>query len=184
MDELSRIEYQTLRQTISLRGTARSTLFLAGTGLWAGALLAVLVVFPNPIASAIPLLVLMATFEALRALHTGVERIGRYIQVFFESLSDEGPAVPPAWEHAAMRLGGRVLGAGGHPLFLPVFLLATAVNLLAVILPDPLPVELATLGVVHAAFVAWMIYVDRGVRVQREQELEMFLALRNRGREM
>ena len=37
-----------------------------------------------PIITLIPLLVLATTFEITFALHTGVERIGRYIQVFFE----------------------------------------------------------------------------------------------------
>lgn len=178
MDELSRVEFAVLRHTIAIRGTVRPALFLAGMVCWAAALLVVLMAFPNPIASTIPLLLLAATFEAIRTLHTTVERIGRYIQIFFEVPPTADPVTPPAWEYTAMRLGGRVPGAGGHPLFLPIFLLATAINLLAVLLPDPLPIELLTMGTVHVAFIAWMTYVDRGVRVQRERELEAFRALR------
>ena len=49
------------------------------------------------------LLLLVATFEAVRTLHLGVERIGRYLQVFHEP---EPPAPGDArWEHVAMALG-------------------------------------------------------------------------------
>lgn len=179
MDELSAVEYQTLRQTISTRGTARPALFLGGLGLWALALLAVLIALPNPIASAVPLLILVATFETLRVLNAGVERIGRYLQVFHERRAEHDDVLSaPAWEHMAMRLGPRAPGAGGHPLFLPVFLMATAANFLAVLLPGPVLVELVATGVVHMAFVVWMTYADRGMRRQRERELVAFRALR------
>ncbi|MCA1585252.1 MAG: hypothetical protein LC791_10960 [Acidobacteria bacterium] len=107
-----------------------------------------------------------------------MERIGRYIQVFFEVSPTAGPGRPPAWEHTAMRLGSRLPGAGGHPLFVPVLLMATMVNLLAVVFPGPLLIELLAMGGLHVAFVAWMLYVERGVRAQRERELEAFRALR------
>ena len=46
--------------------------------------IAVLVWLPNPLAAIVPLVVLVSTFEVVRVLHVGVERIGRYVQVFFE----------------------------------------------------------------------------------------------------
>ena len=36
-----------------------------------------------PVATLLPLVLLAACFEAIFALHTGVERIGRYLQVFY-----------------------------------------------------------------------------------------------------
>jgi hypothetical protein len=111
-----------------------------------------------------------------------VERIGRYLQIYFEEarpghgLTD----APPAWEGTAMRMSGPVPGAAGHPLFLPVFLIAALVNLLAVLLPGPVPVELVVMGLAHLAFVAWVIYVDRGVRRQRADDLERLRGLRSR----
>ena len=45
----------------------------------------------------VPLLILVAGFEAIFALHVNVERIGRYLQVFHED--DDG------WEQVAMQFG-------------------------------------------------------------------------------
>lgn len=155
-------------------------MFLSGLVAWAALLTVVLAWLANPIASAVPLLILAATFEVIRVLHLGVERIGRYIQVFFEEHSDgSAPTSPPAWEHTAMAFGPAVPGAGGHPYFLPVFIMATLVNFLAVLFPGPVPVELATLAVPHVAFVIWAIYCDVNMRKQRAHELARFRALRD-----
>ena len=180
MNSLADHEYQALRATIQARGGARPLAFLAGLGTWAIALVAVLAWLPNPIASVVPLLVLLATFEVVRVLHLVVERIGRYIQVFFEEASGGSPpTAPPAWEHTAMAFGPRVPGAGGHPLFLPVFVLAAVTNYLAVLFPGPLPIELGVLAVPHVAFLIWMIWCDRGMRAQRTQELARYRAIRD-----
>ena len=140
----------------------------------------VLIWLPNPLAAVVPLLILIAAFEVIRSLHCGVERMGRYIQVFFEEglEKDGAPLTPPAWERSAMQFGPSVPGAGGHPLFFPIFLLATIVNMTAVILPGPLPVELGTLLVPHVSFIAWMLYCDRGMRRQRATELARYRALK------
>lgn len=172
-------EYRALRHAIAQRGTWRVTLLWAGTAAWAAALLAVLSWLPVPAAAAIPLLLLASSFEAARALHLGVERIGRYVQVFHEP---EQPGEDDArWEHVAMALGPRLPGAGGHPLGVPLFVAATAVNLLAVMLPGPVPIEWAALLVPHAAFVAWMLVCDHRMRRQRAVELEQFERLRREG---
>src|SRR5215207_9940806 len=103
MTDLAGREYASLRETIRTRGGARPMIFLAGFATWAIALLSVLILLPNPIASVVPLLVLLATFEVVRSLHLGVERIGRYVQVFFEEgVSGAAPLSAPAWEHTAM----------------------------------------------------------------------------------
>jgi hypothetical protein len=131
------------------------------------------VLLPYPVAAAIPLLLLLATFEAIRPLHFGAERIGRYLQVFYEEAgeADRALADTPSWERVAMRLG-HVPGVGGHPLFVPVFFLATVVNYLAVLIPAPVPIEMAVMAVPHAAFIAWLIAADRAMRRQRAAELE------------
>lgn len=167
-----RSEYLVLRRTIAQRGALRPILLVTGIGMWAGVLTAVLTWLPYPVAAAIPLLVLAATFEGIRPLHFGAERIGRYLQVFYEEAGDPGRALgdTPSWERVAMSFG-KVPGVGGHALFVPVFLLATAVNYLAVLIPGPVPVEMAVMAVPHLAFIAWLVAADRAMRSQREVEL-------------
>lgn len=153
---------------------------LTGTVAWAALLTAVLVWLPYPLASVIPLLVLLATFEATRPLHFGSERLGRYLQVFYE---EAGPIRPlaevPSWERVAMVFGRGVPGAGGHPLFIPIFGLATLVNYLAVILPGPIAMELGSLAVPHVALLVWLVINDRAMRAQRAIELARFRAMRD-----
>jgi hypothetical protein len=176
MNQLETVEYRVLRDTIRARGGLRLTLSLAGLALWALTLVAVLAWLPNPIAGTIPLLLLVATFEVNRMLHLGVERIGRYLQVFYEE-AQMGGSGTPAWEHTAMTLGPTAPGAGGHPLLMPLFLFATLINFLSVVLPGPVPIELGVMTVPHVSFVFWTLYADRGMRQQRTRELERFRAL-------
>jgi hypothetical protein len=134
MDQLRVEKYRALRSTIQTRGGLRLTLSLGGLAAWGLALVAVLAWLPNPIAGSIPLLLLIATFEGNRMLHLGVERIGRYLQVFYED-SAVSAGDTPAWERTAMSFGPGGPGAGGHPLLLPIFLLATLINFLSVVVP-------------------------------------------------
>jgi hypothetical protein len=177
MTQLRVEEYRALRETIRTRGGLRLALCLAGLAAWALTLVAVLAWLPNPIAGSIPLLLLIATFEVNRILHLGVERIGRYLQVFYEDPEIAGPDTP-SWERTAMSFGPAVPGAGGHPLLLPIFLLATLLNFLTVVLPGPVPLELGVMSVPHVSFMIWTIYADRGMRAQRTAELERFRVLR------
>jgi hypothetical protein len=172
-------EYRVLRETIATRGTWRPAILVGGIAVWAAVLVAVLVLLPYPLAAAIPLLVLVAAFEGVRTLHFGTERIGRYLQVFYEEAGHREKALAgtPSWESVAMAFGAQVPGAGGHPLFAPVFGLGAGINFLAVILPGPVPLELGLLSVPHLAFVAWIMASDRAMRAQRAVELERFRAL-------
>jgi len=140
--------------------------------IWAALLIAVLTLLPYPVAAAIPLLALLVTFEVIRPLHFGAERIGRYIQVFYEEAGEPNRSLTdtPSWERVAMSFGA-MPGVGGHPLFVPVFLLATATNYLAVLLPRPVAVELSVMAVPHLAFIAWLVAADRAMRNQRAIEL-------------
>jgi len=172
MERHSPSEYLVLRKTIAHRGTLRPILVLCGLGIWAALLIAVLVLLPYPVAAAIPLLALVVTFEVIRPLHFGAERIGRYIQVFYEEAGD--PSRPlsdtPSWERVAMSFGV-VPGVGGHALFVPLFLIATALNYLAVLLPRPEAIELSVMAIPHLAFIAWLVATDRAMRAQRGLEL-------------
>ena len=165
-------EYLVLRQTIAQRGALRPILVLCGLAFWAVTLIAVLALLPYPVAAAIPLLVLITAFEVIRPLHFGAERIGRYLQVFYEEAGEPDRALSdtPAWERVAMSFGA-VPGVGGHPLFVPLFLIATAVNYLAVLLPAPAAIEMSVMAVPHLAFIAWLVASDRAMRGQRAIEL-------------
>ena len=80
-----------------------------------------------------------------------------------------------------MALGPRVPGAGGHPLGVPVFLMATLLNGLAVMVSGPQRVEWVSMLVPHLAFVAWMAVCDRRMRAQRATELRELERLRRDG---
>ena len=183
MEGRDRDEYLALRQTIATRGAVRPALALAGVAAWAGVLVAVVAWLPYPLASAIPLVLLVAAFEAIRPLHFGAERLGRYLQVFHEEGTGALPplADPPAWERVAMVFGKGIPGAAGHPLFAPVFGLAAVVNYLAVLLPGPVLVEVAAMTVPHLAFPPWLVATDRARRTQRAKELARFREIRDSG---
>jgi hypothetical protein len=155
---------------------------VAGIGIWAVILTAVLVWLPYPVAAAIPLLVLAATFEGIRPLHFGAERVGRYLQVFYEEAGqpDRSLSDTPSWERVAMRFG-TVPGVGGHPLFVPVFFLATVVNYQAVLIPGPVMIEVAIMAMPHALFAGWLVAADRAMRKQREIELTRLRELAAKG---
>ena len=169
---LRETEFQVLRDTIAWRGTMRQCLLpvtVIGWSLTAGLLLAF---DKGAAASLFSLGVLVSGFEAIHALHVGVERIGRYLQVFYEN-GGEGPL----WESAAMRFGPGLPGAGIDPLFTSVFVGAAIIN--AAILPRP--VDTVWDGVAIAAHVAFLVRAIRARRAaaqQRAVDLETFTAIR------
>jgi hypothetical protein len=173
-------EYLVLRQTIAQRGALRPVLVLCGMTIWAALLIAVLALVPYPVAVAIPLLILVVTFEAIRPLHFGAERIGRYLQVFHEEGGepDRAFADTPSWERVAMRFSS-VPGLGGHPLFIPLFFFAVLLNLSVVILFSPAPIESAVLAGIHGLFAAWMLITDRAMRKQRDADLKRLRELKD-----
>src|SRR5690606_38994366 len=107
-----------------------------------------------PVATLLPLLVLAGLFEAIVALHVGVERVGRYLQVHFEQGADAGGR---RWEHAAMSFGAAAAKGTPSPIFAGTFLLATLANFVPVVLAGAVPVEYVTVGVVHLLFVARVV---------------------------
>ena len=106
-------EYRALRATIRERGTARVWIFVAGLGIWAALVIGTAALAALPEATLCPADTLPAVFEAVFALHTGVERVGRYIQVFYESESPD----QSNWEYTAMAFGRAFSGSASDPLF-------------------------------------------------------------------
>ena len=167
-------EYRALRATIRERGTARVWVFIAGLAAWAALTVATTALINMPVATLLPLLVLAAVFEAVASLHIGVERIGRYIQVFFEDeAGDRG------WEHRIMKFGamGRSSSRGGgssDPLFTLYFLTAALFNFVPVLLAGAVPIEYGVIGAFHALFIARLVVARQQAVRQRAADLERF----------
>jgi hypothetical protein len=164
-------EYKALRATIRERGTTRVWVALAGFLGWAATATATAGLVAPPIATFVPLLVLAVTFEIVFSLHTSVERIGRYIQVFFEGAE-------PGWEQRIMAFGssGRMPGAG-DPLLAAYFWTAALFNIVPALIVGPLPVEWAAVGIGHVLFIARVALARRQAIGQRAKELERFQSL-------
>jgi hypothetical protein len=171
---LADLEYASLRKTIGQRGTVRVALLPATFLAW-GSMAATLVLFGDlPIATIFPLAVLIAGFEAVHALHAGVERIGRYVQVYYETSTDG-----PHWETTAMAVGPSLPGGGVDPLFTVIFLSATVVNLTPLLLVEPTLLELVALGALHLAFLVRLVRARLAAARQRAVELESFRAIKS-----
>jgi hypothetical protein len=175
---LSETEFSVLRQTIAWRGTTRMVLVPITLIGWAALGLILLLFSELPVAVLFPLAVLVGGFEAIHALHVGTERIGRYLQVYYENGADG-----PRWETTAMAVGPSLPGGGIDPLFSVVFVLATVANLIPALLPQPAPIELGVIGVAHAAFVFRVVRARGAASRQRAVELESFKALLLRERD-
>jgi hypothetical protein len=162
-------EYRALRLTIQHRGTARMVVLPVVFLGWAGTAVAAAAVITVPISTLVPLLVLVAGFEAVFALYVNVERIGRYLQVFHEG--DGG------WERVAMLFGQRFPGAGPDPLFGRLFVLATSVNFLPAALGFESIPELVLLAVPHFVFINRIRLARAFAAAQRAQDLERFSSI-------
>lgn len=158
-----------MRGTIRERGTARMVLAPIVFIGWAGSAIATAAVITVAVSTLVPLMVLVAGFEAIFALHVNIERIGRYLQVFHEA--DGG------WEQVAMRFGQRFPGSGPDPLFSRTFVLATSINFLPVALGGE-PIEIVILALVHLFFINRVRLARRFAALQRAEDLERFTALK------
>ena len=167
MDGQRLVEYEALRATVRERGTARVVVAWLGVSLWAALVLVLAAVIPLPALSLVPLVALVAAFEAVHALHVGVERVGRYLQVFHDD----------AWEKTAMAFGRKFPGAGPDPLFSAVFALAAAVNTLPMVSVGPTPAEWIPLGLAHLLFILRIDRARRQAAGQRASDLDRFRAL-------
>jgi hypothetical protein len=170
------VEYTALRATIRERGTVRICTFAGGIVAWGALAVATAAVASTPIATLLPLLALAAVFEAVFALHIGVERVGRYLQVFYESDEDDA-----AWEHVAMSFGRPAGAVGLDPVFTAVFLLAGGFNLIPALVIGPTTPELIFVGGAHALLAVRVIAARAGARAQRKVDLARFRELRTSG---
>ncbi|MDE3156958.1 MAG: hypothetical protein KGN76_17800 [Acidobacteriota bacterium] len=169
-------EFAALRATIRERGTARVWFFWAGLVGWATIVVVETAINSLPVLSLVPLLVLAATFEGVFALHTGVERVGRYLQVMFEETREPGDE-GLRWETAAMAFGRLFPARGPDPLFSGYFVLAAVLNLIPVALAGPVPAELGLLGVIHLIFIVRLFRARSVAAGQRARDLERFRLL-------
>ena len=167
-------EYAALRATIRARGTARIYVFVGGMAVWAALAVATAALTSPPVATLLPLLMLASAFEAVFALHVGVERVGRYVQVFHEA--DEDAA---KWEHTAMAFGRPPGAATTDPLFLVPFLLAGVFNIMPALIAQPTPPELVFVGGAHALFGLRLFVARHVAATQRAIDLERFRQLKS-----
>ena len=171
-------EFAALRQTIAARGTARALIAPVACAVWAVLALVVVLYADLPVATLLSLAVLVGGFEAVHALHAGVERIGRYLQVYYE-----GTPGGPQWETAAMTVGPSLPGGGVDPLFSVVFVIASLLNLgAAALVPQSTWAEVSFVGAFHAGFVFRVVRARVAAARQRAVELESFKALLQRNR--
>jgi hypothetical protein len=170
-------EFTVLRQTIAVRGTVRMALLPLTVLGWTAVAVAMLHEERNtvsPLLSLVSLSVLIGGFEAIHALNVGVERIGRYLQVYYE-----GNADGPWWETTAMAAGPGLPGGGIDPLFTVMFTALLALNL-TLTFPDlRTTTEYAVVLPVHAIFLIRLIRARGAAARQRAVDLETFRAVRS-----
>ena len=178
-------EYNALRATIRERGSIRVCVFAGGIAAWAAVTIATAALASSPVATLLPLLVLASIFEAVFALHVGVERIGRYLQVFHETDDDAGGSErtagrggPHGWEHAAMAFGRPSGAATPDALFTVPFFLAALFNVVPALIVQPTRVELVFVGGAHALFVLRLFVARQAAGKQRAIDLERFRQLK------
>ncbi len=164
-------EYAELRATIRERGTARVWMFLVGLIAWGALSLTVVALGLPPVFATVPLLALAATFEAVYALHIGVERIGRYLQAFHETDAF-------GWEHAAMRPASIPAGAKLDALFTSLFIAAALLTLLTVNLVGATTQELVVVLATFAVFVGRVLRAKAFAGKQRAIDLARFTEMR------
>lgn len=163
--------YQVMRAAIQQRGTARMLVLPLIFVGWAGTAVATAAVITVAISTLVPLIVLVAGFETIFALHVNVERSGRYLQVYQEG---EG-----GWEHVSMRFEQRFPGSGPDPLFGRLFVLVTSVNFLPAALGWENMPELVVLAVLHLLFINRIRLARVFAASQPARDLERFQSLRD-----
>jgi hypothetical protein len=170
-------EFRALRATIRQRGSLRFLVTTITFSAWAAVLITACIAMVTPSLTLISLVVLCAGFEVNLAIHVGVERVGRYLQVKYES---EGPNAAQ-WERTSMAL--RVPSGGIDPLFSWIFVSALVLNwLMGVWLSEDavsqefwgFSAEGLVLVGLHTAIAARWTLASRFARSQRVRELQAF----------
>lgn len=178
MESLHLEEYRQLRATIRERGSLRAALLVATMAAWAVSAGLVAAFLPVPLASLLPLTLLVSGFEAVHALHVGAERIGRYLYVRYESgitnagLSNDSPLM---WEGAiaAFGAGHRAPTRPAGGLFALPFSIAIIVTFLVTALGGT-RAELAGIGAIHALALVRVLAAHRAAAGQRAEDQKQF----------
>ncbi len=169
-DPLELQEYRALRAAIGRRGSLKAVLVVTTVIAWALVATLIAALVAMPLAFVMPLLVLLAGFEAGHALHIGTERIGRYLYVRYE----KGRA--PMWETAIAAFAPGRMPFGGRPAgahYAALFTLATLANL-AVAALSATPLELAALAVIHALVIGRFVLARAASLNQRRDDQAEF----------
>jgi hypothetical protein len=175
LSELNRVEYEVLRATIRERGTARLVAVLLGLASWAALAMALRLIDQSGAVTLVPLVVLVAAFEINFFVHTGVERIGRYLQVFYEERAGS-----IGWETTAMNFGAKFPGRGLDPLFSIVFFSAGVLNFFNALATTELRSAWTVVSLAaHLAFNYRIVRARRISATQRAIELDAFRTLAN-----
>ena len=173
MPDLRELEYTALRDTIRERGSLRMCAILIALAAWGALALGLLAAQLAGVATMVPVVVLASGFEISFFIHTGVERVGRYIQVFYEEERNT-----TAWETSAMNYGNSFPG-GLDPLFITLFASAAVVNFVSTLgLSTRRPGWILISFLVHLAF-GWRLVNARHLSSsQRATDLERFRSQR------
>jgi hypothetical protein len=172
--ELNVEEYRALRATIRERGSLRMLVVVITFVAWAALTVMLETGTHHPVYALPPLAVLVAGFEVVFALHVGVERIGRYVQVRFEA-----PAHSTGWEQTSMNLGRQPTAATGvDALFSRLFGVTLAANLALIALPGlslatATTWAFSTVAVVHLLAAIRIVRARRFAAWQRERDLAL-----------
>jgi len=175
---LTESEFTALRSTIASRGTVRMVLAPIVVIAWASLAIIVVLFGDLPVAALPPLAILVAGFESINALHVGVERIGRFLQVFYESTPGA-----PEWETTAMAAAPRLRGSGVDPLFTVVFAAAAILNMTTALVPEPTPLESLVIGGFHTAFLVRIARARQMAGSQRARDLRAYQEARSAARD-
>ena len=169
-------EFTVLRQTIATRGTVRMALLpviVIGWALVVG-LLDLGSSAQESLLSLVSLSVLIGGFEAIHALNVGVERIGRYLQVYYEA--EPGG---PTWETTAMAVGPGLPGGGIDPLFTVVVAALAGLNLALAFSTLHATTDYVVVVPVHAIFWIRIVRARGAAASQRAVDLETFRAIKS-----
>jgi|SRR5579864_886341 len=168
-------EFRQLRTTIRERSTARVVVSIITFVSWGVLALAVPHSDESMLSGLVPLVVLATGFELVFALHVGVERIGRYLAVFYEASSGM-----PKWETAIAAFGRTAARTTTQPhlLLATEFIVATGINLVfGVELERSVLAQDVAMGVFHAAFISRVVQALRQASRQREADAAAFRAI-------
>jgi len=171
MIDESAAEYHGLRATIRERGTLRICLVIVGLIAMSALIVALRAARLSGVIALLPFLVLSATFEINFFVHTGVERIGRYLQVFYEER-----AGTTGWETTAMNYGAKY-PSGLDPLFSALFAAAATLNFLTTLAVAREPGWIALSLAAHLTFAYRIVSARALASSQRALDLERFRAL-------